>query len=550
MAYNNYPRLRVLVIDDFKQFLDTLCSILGNFGILKVDTATNGNQALKLCTLNDYDLVLCDYNLGYGKKTGLHVLEILRKNDTLKSHAPFLLITAEVSKNMVMATYDYAPDAYLTKPFSAAALKQRLDKLLAQREAMIKIYQAEENNDVDMAIDLCEQKIAEGGRYTSTCRKILGELYVRQQNFDLAEQVYSKALEERTLGWAQMGLAQVLKARGNMEQASKSLQALIADNPSLMQAYDLLAETQQEMGDVDLSQATLEEAVSISPLSILRQQRLGRVAKANLDLSVAAEAYLCSVKLGTHSCYDQVEVHLNYGRTTAALLIEQNTQVEDLPAKALNALTVAAERFDFNANQEAQFLLVKSQVYQGLNDPTRADELLVQAEQVIEKQSDDTNIDTQLDFVQTLIVNGQKKRAENRLNELLQKFEDDESALEKIDPFLDEPQSGVNRKRVAALNREGIGLYNQNLFQESIVCFERAQRMFPRHTGIHLNLTQSLIGEMNENGFEQKLMDLCLSTLQKVTVNISSEHKSFSRYQNLREKAQHIPKSPSGGNHV
>lgn len=544
MAYSHYHQLRVLVIDDFKQFLDTLCSILGDFGVLSIDTVTNGNQALKLCAMNHYDLILCDYNLGYGKKTGLHILEILRKNSTLKNHAPFLLITAEVSKHMVMATYDYAPDAYLTKPFSGKALKQRLDKLLVQREAMIDIYRAEESNDLDVAVALCEKKITEGGRYSSICRNMLGELYVRQKNYDRAEQVYSKALEERALGWAKMGLAKVFKARGKMEQASECLKELIIDNPSLMQAYDLLAEVQQAMGDVDLSQATLQEAVGISPLSILRQQRLASVAKTNQDLGVAAEAFLRSVQLGTHSCYDQVEVHLDFGRTTAALLMEENTQVEDLPDKALKSLQVAAERFDFNADQEAQFLLVKSQVYQGLNDHARAETLLHQAEKVISEHSGDMDIDTQLDLVQSFAANGEKKRAENLLSELSQKFKSDEKALEKIDQFLEEPKSGVNRKRVAALNREGIGLYNQNAFKESVVCFERAQRMFPKHTGIHLNLVQSLLGEMQENGFDSKLMDLCLATLQKVRTKISSEHKNFARYKNLDEKAHKIPQIP------
>lgn len=546
MAYNKYHQLRVLVIDDFKQFLDTLCSMLETFGVMKVDTVTNGNQAVKLCAANSYDLVLCDYNLGHGKKTGLHILELFRKNDILKNHAPFLLITAEVSKNMVMATYDYAPDAYLTKPFSAAALKQRLDKLFSQRESMIEIYQAEERNDIEEAIRLCEKKIADGDRYSSVCRKILGELYIRHQSFDLAERVYTSAFEQRSLAWAKMGLAQVLKGRGEMVQASECLQELIVENPSFMQAYDLLAQIQEEVGDASQSQLTLKKAVNVSPLSILRQQRLGNVAKINGDLSAAADAYQCSVELGQHSCYDSVDVHLNFGRTTAALLFEKNSKVEALPEKALKDLKLSAERFEFSVDQEAQFLLVKSQIYQGLQDSIRADKLFQKAEKIISEYRGDMNIDTQLDLVQTLSVTDKQKCADDLLGKLAVQFSADEKALEKIDPFLDEPKSGVNRKRVAVINREGIGLYKQRLFQESIACFERAQRIFPKHTGIHLNLVQSLMGEMQENGFEQEPMDQCHAILEKIMGNISSEHKSYSRCKSLSVKAQNFPRLPRG----
>lgn len=73
----NYSRLRFLVADDFGNFRSTVSAMLGKLGIHQVDTATNGAEVLDKCQRRNYDVILCDYDLGSGRN-GQQVLEELR----------------------------------------------------------------------------------------------------------------------------------------------------------------------------------------------------------------------------------------------------------------------------------------------------------------------------------------------------------------------------------------------------------------------------------------------------------------------------------------
>src|SRR5690625_6581403 len=77
MAYADYSKLKVLIVDDFDNFRMAVSKMLQEYGARDVDTVSNGRQALQLCSENRYDLILCDYNLGTGKN-GQQVLEELR----------------------------------------------------------------------------------------------------------------------------------------------------------------------------------------------------------------------------------------------------------------------------------------------------------------------------------------------------------------------------------------------------------------------------------------------------------------------------------------
>ncbi len=122
-------------------------------GVSSIDTAGNGSDALRLCKANAYDLILCDHNLGKGK-TGQQVLEDLRYHRILDPLAVFILISAESSRSIVMAAYDYEPDEYLTKPITTRSLQRRLDRLMARRDKLGPIYKAIDAGDTDTAIAL------------------------------------------------------------------------------------------------------------------------------------------------------------------------------------------------------------------------------------------------------------------------------------------------------------------------------------------------------------------------------------------------------------
>ncbi|TQV78259.1 response regulator [Exilibacterium tricleocarpae] len=532
-AYAGYRTLKALVVDDFDSFRTTVSNMLQELGFATVDTALNGEQAVRACFHQHYDVVLCDYNLGAGR-SGQQVLEELRFKGALKRRSLFVVVSAETDKNMIMATFDYEPDAYLTKPITARTLQQRLDRLLHQRQDLMPIYAALDAGDTARAIAACEDKLQAGCRYVAACQKLLGTLYLTAGDHAGAEQLYRQVLEARALDWARVGLAQVNQARGDLAAAGRWLREVIAGNALCMPAYDALVENCRRGDDREQLQAVLQQAATISPRSILRQQDLAETAVDNNDLIVAADAYRRTVRLGRHSCHDRIENHLNFGRTAVALFREDRKVAADLCREALRVLAEIPERFNPTPAQDNQAHLIESQVYAGQGNGPRAESLLQEVEQSLAGREPD--VDTALDWVAALAAVNKQPEADKLLEDLAERFSDDQAALEKIDRLLGEPLSQRNRGRVAALNRGGIAHYDKAQFKEAIESFIRAKRLFPNHIGVHLNLVQALIGEMEAVGCVEELMQMCMATLAKIETRIEPTHEQYTRYCKLREK--------------
>ena len=63
-----------LIIDDFQGMRTMLRDFVRLMGVTRIDTASNGKDAINQLGNNKYDIVICDYNLGAGAN-GQQVLE-------------------------------------------------------------------------------------------------------------------------------------------------------------------------------------------------------------------------------------------------------------------------------------------------------------------------------------------------------------------------------------------------------------------------------------------------------------------------------------------
>jgi len=133
-----YSTKRCLVIDDFPEIRGSLTRTLRTFGAKSVDTAADGEEAIRQCTGHKFDIVLCDYNLGAGKD-GQQILEEVRFLRVLLMTSLFVMITGESSREMVLGALECQPDDYITKPYTQASLKLRLNKAIIRHEALIHI---------------------------------------------------------------------------------------------------------------------------------------------------------------------------------------------------------------------------------------------------------------------------------------------------------------------------------------------------------------------------------------------------------------------------
>ena len=160
MSLEEFSKKRFLIVDELDSFRFSTKKTLKSLGLKLVDTAASAQTVLNGFQNVNYDVVLCNYELGKGKN-GQELLEELRYRKLLKFTGLFFIISAEVEKGKVMGTIENEPDGYLVKPIPPQELESRLSKALEMKNAMRAIDNAIDEGDFSSAIDFCDRKIAE-----------------------------------------------------------------------------------------------------------------------------------------------------------------------------------------------------------------------------------------------------------------------------------------------------------------------------------------------------------------------------------------------------
>jgi len=534
MPDNPYAKLQALIVDDFESFRITLSKMLQEFGIGAVDSVSSSSDALRHCNAKVYDIILCDQNLGKGK-TGQQILEVLRHTPNLNSDSLFVLVSAESNKSIIMAAYDYEPDAYLTKPITGQTLGQRLERLFKQRLALAPIYKALKENQLQLAADLCEAEIQSANRYSGPCQKILGRVLLQLGQFEKAENLYRNILDVRQLDWAMLGMAQTKKLQGDSLSAQQWLEDIIQFNPLCLKAYDLLAEILAERADYHGQQKVVQQAVDISPLSILRQQALGDIGFKNNDLLTAASAYRKAVKLGENSYHDDVKFHENFAHAGIQLAkLDKNLAVPFL-RDALKVVADIPNRFGKTNTSKISSYLLESQVLVVSGEERRAAESLSSAQKMMGSNESDVDLTLNIELVRALRELGNKEESEKIVAGLLEQYVDDEEQLQKIDCLLDEPCSAKNKALVAQINKNGIAFYESKDFSRAVDCFTSALHDFPQHIGLRLNLVQALMGQFKQEPGKDQLLINMQQIMEYTRKIIPDRHVQYRRFRQLEE---------------
>lgn len=117
MGYN------ILVVDDEKSIVKGIKFSLEQDG-MNVETAFDGEEALKYARSNNYDLIVLDVMLP--KLNGLEVCQQIREF----SQIPIIMVTAKGEDLDKIMGLEYGADDYITKPFNILELKARIKAIL------------------------------------------------------------------------------------------------------------------------------------------------------------------------------------------------------------------------------------------------------------------------------------------------------------------------------------------------------------------------------------------------------------------------------------
>lgn len=124
-----YGKMTVLVVDDFSTMRRIVRNILRESGFKNIMEAENGAAAVTVLKNHDVDLIISDWNMP--EMTGLELLKWVRGNARTKDLL-FLMVTAEAQKENIVEAVKAKVSNYIIKPFTAATLQEKLQRMLSQ----------------------------------------------------------------------------------------------------------------------------------------------------------------------------------------------------------------------------------------------------------------------------------------------------------------------------------------------------------------------------------------------------------------------------------
>ena len=124
--------MKILIVDDFSTMRRIIKNLLRDLGFNNTAEADDGQTALPMLKSGKFDFLVTDWNMP--GMDGLTLLKTVRSDDDL-SDMPVLMVTAEAKREQIVIAAEAGVNGYVVKPFTAATLKEKIEKIFARIEA-------------------------------------------------------------------------------------------------------------------------------------------------------------------------------------------------------------------------------------------------------------------------------------------------------------------------------------------------------------------------------------------------------------------------------
>ena len=278
-----------LIADGDNTSRSVLARQLREFGFAEIVQHSRIQPARELIETRRFDVILCAQYFGADSPTGQELLEGLQRDALLPFATVFIMVTGDASFTKVEQAAESALDGYLLKPHSAANLVQRLLAARRRKQELAPIFDALEQQQLAQAISLCQLRYESRGVYWLYSARLGAELLLRTAQFEQAGALYRSVVTATGESWARAGVARALLSGGEFVKGTAALLELTQDQPDFADAFDVLGRAQLKLGQLEQAMGSYRRASVLTPSSIARLQRLGKLA---YYLGDAAEAEL------------------------------------------------------------------------------------------------------------------------------------------------------------------------------------------------------------------------------------------------------------------
>jgi CheY-like chemotaxis protein len=292
---------QALIIDANPTSRSILSGMLQDLGVSTVVQTAKLTDARKVLESRVFDVVLCDYHFDDADISGQDLLEDLRRAQILPFSTVFVMVTAEASYAKVAEAAESALDSYLLKPHNSHSLAERLHLARHRKKVLKHIFQAIEDDDFETAAKLCVARFTKRDEYWLYAARIGAELLLNLGRHDEARELFEAIRAAKALPWAKLGIARAHMEAGQHGPAKRTLESLIADNPTYADAFDIMGRAQLEQGEFEAAYETYQRATDATPSSIARLQKVGMMAFYLGKADVAVRMLERATRLGVTS---------------------------------------------------------------------------------------------------------------------------------------------------------------------------------------------------------------------------------------------------------
>jgi len=124
--------MKILIVDDFSTMRRIIKNLLRDLGFNNTTEADDGLTALPILQAGGIDFLVTDWNMP--GMQGIDLLKAVRADEKL-ANIPVLMVTAETKREQIIVAAQAGVNGYVVKPFTAATLKEKIDKIFERIDA-------------------------------------------------------------------------------------------------------------------------------------------------------------------------------------------------------------------------------------------------------------------------------------------------------------------------------------------------------------------------------------------------------------------------------
>lgn len=182
---------RALLIEGNPLLRSITTSQLRDAGVGQVIPCPRVRDARLLLEREKYDIVICNREFEGSDISGQDLLDELRREQLLPYSTVFLMVTSSATYAQVVEAAESALDGFLVRPYTAAALTERLLEARQRKRLLADVMKALEAGDLETAFARALKRFQEQLPYAAYCGRLAAELLLRMGRPEDSAKVFS-----------------------------------------------------------------------------------------------------------------------------------------------------------------------------------------------------------------------------------------------------------------------------------------------------------------------------------------------------------------------